>query len=389
MMQIYRKDNKGFWKDINIKQRAFISEQQGASQQMDTSDNSGDGSMFASGWASDKLSYAHMRNVMDTMKQFSSSGRQSGRGRFTLMGAGAGSLFGSSRRLSLSSLGKQNSMNSLVDGDNSVSNLSSAPPQRSCLKFIFCCFCCCGPKQKPPMSKLNAVLSQYDESAENVLGTTPLYPGGSVRRKSKIPFVDSPDNVADSVAATNGASETSIKRRVSFSAKKITIGKSQQFGSGKSADNGSIKSGATGDVGVAAGAGAFSSGRKGSNKVFPSTGSVSSLGNDSDKNKKGASTNITNAVLTVNIVQGNSAALAKAGAKAARTARNNAKMSKPTADEELSDSDDESDAPDDRSGVSLSKKMLSNFFFGGNSGADDEVESDVHPKYCMCGCRRY
>lgn len=403
MLQIFRKDNGGLWGEMRAKKKAVL-----AAAPPATDDNSGGSYLFepsgASGgslddslWGdkawSNKLSYNRMRNVLNTMKQLRGAGGKTRQGRFSISGSVGSNLFTSLRRISLSSAGgRQNSI-------NSISEESSSAPKS--VSIFCCCFSRAKVKSEGTVSKLNAVLGKYDEVADIEIpvrvNSTPLYPAATFSQKpsaKSIKFGTTDGGDGSAIAPSEAevlAANTRQNRRVSFSetgyggespgalstqSRKSLGGSSVKVAPFVAADTSSVGTGAgvcSVDTGVET-AGSRKA-RRGSNA------SMSSFG--SSKQQIGVAPGV-----------GGSTKGARSGSisgGAGGSSSSSRKRGKPTRDEDLSDSDDEGagDDVDDRSVVSVTSLLKRVSSFGLLSGASVEQDPNAHPKYCMCGCRRY
>lgn len=398
MLQIFRKDNGGLWGELRAKKKAAtptvtspMEDNSGyLQQQAEASAGSLENSLFGDQAWENKLSYRRMRTVLNTMKQFTAAGSKGRRGRFSISGSGSAGVFTSLRRMSLfSGGGRQNSLNDMSE-DNSDATKSS----------LFACF-----RRKPKTgnaSKLNAVLSKYEEGEDVPAGTAPLYPPASFSRKASVKSIkfgagtkegtkdrdeilsqvgseaQSVLGVAGSAAASDAQSVGSAprqSRRVSFSASGQATALQGSPG-GASVSRKSILAGGSG----------------GSSKVVPTDSPAMDAG--SRKGRRGS-----NGSLTSLGSGGSRSKQGNAGTKGRRSS--GSKRGKPSKDEDLSDSGSEGDGPiqegdegdgaDDRSVVSITamfKRVSSFAMLSGGSGAESE-DPNVHPKYCMCGCRAY
>lgn len=396
MLQIFRKDNGGLWGEMRAKKKAVVAsappvieDNSGSGHLLDPSLSAGslENSLFGDkAWGS-KLSYTRMRNVLNAMRQITAAGGRSRRGRFSLSGSSGPNLFTSLRRLSLSSAGgRQNSLNSISEENSSTSKKRS----------LFGCF-----RRKPPpsgnVSKLNAVLSKYDETEVAPVCAAPLYSAASFSRKPSAKSAklngssqrsQGPDSVVGTTGSVLGSEAEAVvanprqSRRVSFS----QVGFSDSPGGASSGTRKSIggKVAPSDTASVDTGTGSRK-GRRSSNA------SVSSMGSSDtrSKSKQAAAT---------------AAAGDAAASKGPSPGRRASRRGKPSRDEDLSDSDDEGQAGaggagagawddgEDRSVVSVTsllKKMSSFSMLSGGGGSSSEHDPNVHPKHCMCGCRAY
>jgi hypothetical protein len=251
MLQIFRKDNSGIWQDMRSQSRALAlsmkpppSSSPGAKaaasgreedlQPAGGADDSHDGNSLSGGalglsagslenslfgdsaWG-DKLSYSKVRGVLGAMKHFAQTGRATGgrKSRFSLS-SGGGSFRGGSflsgvmRRMSRSdSFGRQSSVNGIT---SESAGQQGAAPARG---VLFCLTCCRKPGRNHG-SKLNQILSSYDESAELPAGSlpgapsAPYYPAASFRSSAADPANGRYRAASDaaSVATFNAAAST-------------------------------------------------------------------------------------------------------------------------------------------------------------------------------------
>jgi hypothetical protein len=169
MLQIFKKDNTGIWKDLRARNQAQLQaaqpgqrvaavedDFQGLASALGVSEGSLENSLFGDRAWSGKLSYSRLRGALDTMRAFSQNpGKGAGR-RFTLSSAG-----GSFRKTSL--FGRQNSLNDASLGDNSDNAMRGVPVVPLLRRLL--CGCCSQRNVRNHSSKLNTVLSNFDESA--------------------------------------------------------------------------------------------------------------------------------------------------------------------------------------------------------------------------------
>jgi hypothetical protein len=185
MLQIFRKDNTGLWKDVRAQSKVIADKARASAPVQQSSDGAGDDSVGALGLSSgslenslfgdkawsEKLSYRRVRTALSMMQQFAQSpGKGSFKYRFSLSSGGSfrgNGIFGMASASSHShSAGngmgvRQNSMNSLVNGEDSDGNQGQRP--RSLASRWLCCACASRHKVRNHSSKLNTVLSGFDD----------------------------------------------------------------------------------------------------------------------------------------------------------------------------------------------------------------------------------
>lgn len=391
MLQIFRKDNTGFWRDVRSKSRAIaaaqppmtILEEEGEDNSQCTntagalglSEGSMENSLFGDkAWGS-KLSYTRMRTVLNNMKQFAaSSGRK---GRFSLTANGS---FRSGVSF-LSGSMKQNSLNNLNE-DSSIDGSSSG---------VWCCMCIPRRRGRNHSSRLNSVLSKYDENQheleqqqqEGHFGLTPLssptkpggvpyYPPASIKSNPSRPSqvgaeipsapIESPISPATSrpsrrVSFTQAGFDTKVISEASSPEKIQTKGilrdRLNSVGSGVSALGESPVSSPgispTKKKTLAPGAGA----------TGPAD-SVGSLGRSTSR---------------------------KSVASKASSSRRSSRQQR----QDQADASEEDLEADNRSVVSYTSaaSLMRRLWLGGGDEDSSGSKAKAHPKHCMCGCRAY
>lgn len=231
MLQIFKKDNSGFWTDIRAQHKALaatrppiaeeqLDDSQGAADAalgLGLSEGSLENSLFGDRSWGGKLSYSRMRAALDTMAAFGQTPGKGGGRRFSLSSSG-GSFRGSSFRAG-SLFGRRGSLDSAGNADNSEGS-GAAPVPLTTFRRFFCCLC--GPRRgtRNHSSKLNQVLSSMDESAAATAvgpgtrapsSSTTYYPPASFRAEDnngnggKISRPSVVDDVASSFSASGAA----------------------------------------------------------------------------------------------------------------------------------------------------------------------------------------
>ena len=212
----------------------------------DPSTGSLENSLFGDKAWGNKLSYNRLRNTLNAMQSFAAA---AGSVRRNSMSKRHSQIFSSFRRLSVGS--GTSRQNSFV-GTTEAQNEAAASGRKSSLLgwLLFSSSSQTAARKPREVSKLNAVLSQYDEKVEEEKLTTvhsvspspaasPLYPAASFRRKSRGVSEDIHDagvkrdedlNTTGSVAGTTGSvfggspALTNRKgRRVSFSKSNVKV----------------------------------------------------------------------------------------------------------------------------------------------------------------------
>jgi hypothetical protein len=189
MLQIFRKDNTGLWKDVSAQSKVIAEKARASAPVPQSSDAAGEDSVGVLGlsggslenslfgdkaWG-EKLSYRRVRTALSTMQQFAQSpGKGSFKHRFSLSSVGSfrkSGFFGMASGSLHHSAGngvdaRQNSTNSLVNGEDSEGNQGQRP--KSLASRWLCCACASRHRVRNHSSKLNTVLSRFDDNEEEL-----------------------------------------------------------------------------------------------------------------------------------------------------------------------------------------------------------------------------